>query len=236
MRVQALFVPVVTVSLVMSQGYGIAFAEASPQQAPQQTQQPAPAPAPAATPAPATAATPTPAPAAAPAPVPAQAAAPVPPPAMPAVPGGVYVPAGMVLLPEGTEVYLTFDDDLSSKTSHEGDQVELTLAEDITVGNVVVAKAGAKAVGEVSSAEKSGMLGKGGDLSIRLDYLKSGGYRIHLRGTKGSSGKDSVGGTIGLMMICTICGILHHGKEVKIQKGQKLTVYVSDDIALPPMA
>jgi len=167
----------------------------------------------------------------------APALAPAPAQAPPAAPAAApAVPAGMVLLAEGTEVFLEFDEDLSSKTAHDGDQVEFVLADDLMAGNVIVARRGARAIGEVSNAEKSGMLGKGGDLSIRIDHLRVGGYKVHLRGSKGASGKDSVGGTIGLMMICAVCGILHHGKEVKIQKGQKLTVYVSDDIKLPPAA
>ena len=285
MRLQAVFVPVVISSLVMSQGYGIALAQAPAQQpAPPTAQQPAPAPAqqilnndaiiklvkaglsddlivntintspgnydvsaegiialktggasdrviaamvakanPVAQPAPA----PAPAPRVAPAPPPAPAPAPAP---------GPAVPPGMSLLTEGTEVYLEFDQDVSSKTAHDGDPVEFVLAEDLVVGNVVVARAGAKAFGEVLNAERSGMMGKGGDLSVRVDHLKVGAYKIHLRGSKGAAGKDSVGGTIALTMLVGVFGIFHHGKEVVVQKGQKVTVYVSDDIALPPAA
>lgn len=153
-------------------------------------------------------------------------------PTAPMAPVAVPAPPTYVLA-EGSDVYLAFDEDLSSKTSAAGDQVTLVLTEDIKVGNVVVAKAGAKAVGEITNAEKSEMLGKGGELNMRLDYLKVGTYRIHLRGTQGAGGKDSVGGTIGLMLLCTICGLLHHGKEIKIQKGTALHAYVSDDISLP---
>lgn len=158
-------------------------------------------------------------------------------PAAPAVPQLPPMPspiANTVLVPDGTDVYLAFDQDLSSKTSADGDMVAFVLTEDIKIGGVVVVKAGAKAVGEVSNAQKSEMLGKGGELNIRLDYLKVGTEKVHLRGTKGAGGQDSVGGTIGLMMLCVICGVLHHGKEVKVAKGAALHAYVSEDINLPP--
>jgi hypothetical protein len=158
-------------------------------------------------------------------------------PATAPTPGLPPVPASAtnkILVPEGTDVFLAFDQDLSSKTSAEGDTVALVLTEDLKVGTVVVAKAGAKALGEVTNVEKSEMLGKGGELNIRLDYLKVGNEKLHLRGTKGAEGKDSVGGTIGLMMLCAICGILHHGKEVKVTKGTALHAYVSEDISLSP--
>jgi len=150
-----------------------------------------------------------------------------PPPPVPAAASAKF------LLAEGSDVFLAFDEDLNSKTSTAGDPVTLVLTEDIKVGNVVVARAGAKAIGEITNAEKSEMMGKGGELNMRLDYLKVGSEKIHLRGTKGAGGKDSVGGTIGLMMLCVICGVLHHGKEIKIQKGTALHAYVSDDISLP---
>jgi hypothetical protein len=163
----------------------------------------------------------------------AKSSAPAPPaPAAAALPAPPPAPA-TYMLAEGSDVYLAFDQDLSSKTSAVGDPVALILTEDIKVGNVVVAKSGAKALGEITNAEKSEMLGKGGELNMRLDYLKVGALRIHLRGTQGAGGKDSVGGTIGLMILCTICGILHHGKEIKIQRGTALHAYVSDDISLP---
>ena len=158
-------------------------------------------------------------------------------PAPPPVPALAPMPSPVsdkVLVPDGTDVYLAFDQDLSSKTSADGDVVAFILAEDVKVGGVVVAKAGAKAVGEVSNAQKSEMLGKGGELNIKLDYLKVGTEKVHLRGTKGAGGKDSVGGTIGLMMLCVICGVLHHGKEVKVAKGTSLHAYVSEDISLSP--
>jgi hypothetical protein len=129
---------------------------------------------------------------------------------------------------------LVLDEDISSKTSHDGDPVTLVLTEDLKVGDVVVAKAGAKAVGEVTAAEKSEMMGKGGELSMRLEYLKVGNEKIHLRGTKAAGGKDSVGGTVGLMMICFVCGMLHHGKESKIQKGTAVHAYVAEDTSLSP--
>ena len=61
---------------------------------------------------------------------------------------------------------LKFSQYLSSHRAAEGDPVALVLSEDLTVNNVVVAKAGDKAVGEVSHAKRAGMMGKGGELNI----------------------------------------------------------------------
>jgi hypothetical protein len=157
------------------------------------------------------------------------AALPAPPPVPPLPPT-----LTTVLLTEGSDVYLVFDQDLSSKTATDGDTVEFVLSEDIKVGNVVVAKTGTKAVGEVTNAKKSEMMGKGGELNIRLNYLKVGNAKVHLRGTKGGEGNSGVGGAIALTLLVGVFGLLKHGKEVKVQKGTALHAYVSDDISLPP--
>lgn len=143
--------------------------------------------------------------------------------------------SGKYMLRDGTDVYLQFAQDLSSKTSSEGDPVVFTLTDDLKVGDVVVAKAGAKAVGEVTVAEKSGMMGKAGQLNIRLDYLKAGDAKIHLRGTKGKEGQSGTTGAVVLTVLFGPIGLIKHGKNVEIKEGQALHAYVSDDIALAPV-
>jgi hypothetical protein len=139
-------------------------------------------------------------------------------------------------LAEGSDVSLAFDEDLSSKTAVEGDPVTFVLTDDLKVGNVTVAKAGCKAFGEVSHAEKSGMLGKAGDLSVRLDYLKVGDAKIKLRGTKGGEGQSGAGAAVALTVLFGPLGLIKHGKNVDIKKGTPLKAYVADDITLPPAA
>jgi hypothetical protein len=142
--------------------------------------------------------------------------------------------SGKYMLRDGTDVNLKFAQDLSSKTSSEGDPVTLTLVDDIQVGDVVVARAGSKAIGEVTKAEKSGMMGKAGELNIRLDYLKAGDTKIKLRGTKGKEGESGTTGAVVLTVLFGPIGLIKHGKNVEIKQGQALHAFVGDDIALVP--
>jgi hypothetical protein len=144
------------------------------------------------------------------------------------------VPA-QVLLTDGTDVQLVFDEDISSKTAAEGDEITLVLSEDLKVGEVTVAKAGAKAQGEVTNAKKAGMMGKAGELNIRLNYLKVGSQKVHLRGTKGKEGESGTTGAIVLTVLFGPIGLIKHGKDIDIKKGSALHAYVSDDINLPPL-
>lgn len=111
----------------------------------------------------------------------------------------------------------------------------LTLVDDLKVGDVVVAKAGDKAFGEVTKAEKSGMMGKAGELNLRLDYLKAGDTKIKLRGTKGKEGASGTTSAVVLTVLFGPIGLIKHGKNVEIKEGSALHAFVGDDVALPPV-
>lgn len=141
--------------------------------------------------------------------------------------------AAKVVLKEGSEVKLKFADDLSSKTATEGDPVNLILDEDIKVGDIVVAKAGCKAVGTITNAKKAGMMGRAGELNLRLEHLKVGDDRVKLRGTKGKQGQGKEGTAVALTVLFGPIGLIKHGKNVEVKAGSPLTAYVDDDVALP---
>lgn len=144
-------------------------------------------------------------------------------------------PATKLVLKEGTDVKLKFADDLSSKTANEGDPVTLILDEDLKVGDVVVAKAGAKATGEITNAKKSGMMGKAGELNLRLQHLKAGDQRVRLRGSKGKEGEGKVGTAVALTVLFGPIGLIKHGKNVEVKAGTALTAYVDEDVQLAPV-
>jgi hypothetical protein len=137
-----------------------------------------------------------------------------------------------LVLKEGTDVRLKFADDLSSKTAAEGDPVNLLLDEDIKVGDVVVVRAGAKATGTVTNAKKAGMMGKAGELNMRLEHLKAGDERIRLRGSKGKEGEGKEGATVALTVLFGPIGLIKHGKNVEIKAGTPLVAYVDQDTAI----
>jgi hypothetical protein len=138
-----------------------------------------------------------------------------------------------VILKEGTDVHLKFAQDISSKTAEEGDSVALILDEDIKVGDAVVAKAGAKAVGTVTNSKKAGMMGKAGELNMRLEYLIMPDSRLRLRGSKGKEGEGKEGATVALTVLFGPIGLIKHGKNVDVKQGTPITVYVDQDFVVP---
>src|SRR5438552_14816311 len=163
---------------------------------------------------------------------PATAAAPK---SSPAVqpPAPAVEPSAKLVLKEGRDVKLKFAQDLSSKTAVDDDPVNLVLDEDLKVGDVTVVKAGAKALGTVTHAKKAGMMGKGGELNMRLEYLLAGDTRMRLRGTKGKEGEGKVGAAVALTVLFGPIGLIKHGKNVEVKQGTPLLAYVDQDFTVP---
>lgn len=137
-----------------------------------------------------------------------------------------------LVLKEGADVNLKFAQDLNSKTANDDDPVSLVLDQDIKIGDIVVIKAGAKAVGTITHAKKAGMMGKAGELNMRLDYLITDDGRLRLRGTKGKEGEGKVGATVALTVLFGPIGLIKHGKNVEIKQGTPLLVYTDENFTV----
>ena len=144
--------------------------------------------------------------------------------------------AGTIKLTEGSDVPLQFDQDLSSRTAANGDPVVFSLAADLKVGDVVVARAGSKAFGEVTNVKKAGMMGKAGELNVRVDYLTVGSTKVKMRGVKGKEGESGTTGAIVLTVLFGPIGLIKHGQNIDIKNGAPLKVYVAEDCFLAPLA
>jgi hypothetical protein len=72
-----------------------------------------------------------------------------------------------------------------SSTAKEGDPVELVLAQDLTIGNIVVAEAGSRAIGKVVCTKPPDAWGKPGEFNVRVTFLKAGKTKVPLRGATG---------------------------------------------------
>lgn len=145
----------------------------------------------------------------------------------------IAAPPVKLIIKEGTDVKLKFSQALSSKTASEGDPVNLVLDEDLKVGDVVVAKAGSKAVGTITNSKKAGMMGKAGELNMRLEYVLVGGSRMKLRGSKGKEGEGKEGTAVALTVLFGPIGLIKHGKNVEIKEGTPLAAYVDEDFTVP---
>jgi hypothetical protein len=138
------------------------------------------------------------------------------------------------MLKEGTPVHLVFASDVSSKTADVGDKIPLTLADDITLGDVVVVKKGAPAVATVTDADGRHILGVPGEIVFQADSLNVDGVWVKLRGGAAKEAPYRMGAAFSAMFVPVAGPFLVHGHDAEIKRGAAFVASVSEDTPLPP--
>jgi hypothetical protein len=139
-------------------------------------------------------------------------------------------PTTEVVLPDGTEFEVETTEEISSKTAAEGDPLSFKVVEDLKVNGQVVVAAGTLVKGVISNAKKAGMMGKGGQLGIRVESTTTvDGQKLKLRSSKGKEGDDKTGTTVALVVLFGPLGFLKHGKNAKIKPGTHIKVFSDEE-------
>lgn len=125
-----------------------------------------------------------------------------------------------VVLTEGTELTLRMAQDISSRAARPGEPIELTLAEDLKVGDAIVAKAGARALGEVVQGKRPDFWGEAGEVSLRVHFLRVGDQKVEIRGALGSAGTRYV---------------VIRGSQAVIKAGTPVKAFVAADVEVTPL-
>jgi hypothetical protein len=139
-----------------------------------------------------------------------------------------------LLLREGAELTVQFDQNLSSANAADGDIFNISLADGFEIDGVKI-PSGYSGRGEVSSANKRGFMGRAGELNVRLNYIRIGDQRVKLRASKGGEGEGAMGATVALTILFGPLGLLKRGHDLEIPRGQEIIAYVDEDakIAVP---
>lgn len=134
-----------------------------------------------------------------------------------------------VVIPDGTEIKVETIEELSSKKLVEGDPVNFRVIEDLKINGVTVIAKGAMVKGTVSSAKKKGMMGRGGNLSVRIESTQTvDDQKIKLRASKSGEGGDNMGSTVALTVLFGPIGLLRKGKDAVIKPGTIMTAYTDE--------
>lgn len=138
-----------------------------------------------------------------------------------------------VRLQDGTLVILKVQETIMPEGLGPGDIVKLEVAEDIVVDNKVVIKKGAPAVAEVLSAEKHGMIGKGGKIALTLRSTTAvDGQKVPLRGTIRREGEEKMGTAIGVGAFICPLALLMKGESASIPSGSEVKGFVDNTMEI----
>jgi len=146
-----------------------------------------------------------------------------------ALPEPAYAQRSVVKLPEGAEVRMRLDNDLSSKTAKQGDIIYFRVSDPVRYKGNIIIPDGARVIGRVVSVRTRGIFGRSGKLEIAAESVKVGEDSIRLRGGKNDQGKGQ--GTLSIasaVLVAPIAGIIT-GKSAVMQAGTEVIAFTDQD-------
>jgi hypothetical protein len=134
------------------------------------------------------------------------------------------------IVPAGTLVAIRVDENLSSKTAKRGDKFEISLMNDVWVGDKIALPMGTKGVGEVIHASGKGFGGRAGELIVTARYLEHEGRQIRLGNFKlSAAGADNATAAMLATTAVPIIGLFVTGTSAYIGLGQLAQAKLTED-------
>ena len=145
---------------------------------------------------------------------------------------------GELTIPSGTKISTRLEQTISSSTAEEGQQVQLSVTENVKVGDMVVIPQGSPVLGTIVMAQEKRRMGRTGKLDFSIDKVRvADGEFVPLRytmqkregGSKGVSTGVMTAGAAVLFWPAAPFFLLRKGKDVNINKGIVLEVFTDQD-------
>lgn len=132
--------------------------------------------------------------------------------------------ASEVLLPANSEVVLTMNETVSSKSHRLGEKFSLTVAQDVKANGMTVIPRGARAVAQITRRTSKGGFGKSGKMDFTFRYIDYNGIQIPIEGRHHQAGEGRGGAAVGAMVAAGLVGgMMVKGKSAKIEEGREFT-------------
>ena len=136
-----------------------------------------------------------------------------------------------VQLPANSEVVLTLNGELNSKSVRLGDKFSLSVAKDVTVDNQVVIPRGTRAIGQVTKRSGPGGFGKSGKMELAFRYLEMSDLKVPVEGAHRQEGDSKTAAAVGAVLAAgVIGGLMVKGKSARVMEGREFTVRTLDTI------
>lgn len=146
----------------------------------------------------------------------------------------IVAPTTTSVLRAGTEVPLRLEESLDSndKALREGQQIRMSVASDVRLGNLVVIPAGSPATGEITDLRRKGMWGKSGRINARVLNVRVGDRLIRLTGTFDDKGVTGTAGVVAAIAFVPIAGFFMTGTSAKIPSGGGVKGFLDEDLTI----
>jgi len=127
-----------------------------------------------------------------------------------------------IVVDSGTEIAVTVDQAVSSKTNNSGDHFDMSVSDPVVVGEKVIIPKGAKAVGTVTDAKSAGRFKGNAAITVTLSSITVNGKEYEVQtsdvteASKGRGTRTAVGAGGGAAVGALIGAIAGHGKGAAI--------------------
>lgn len=158
---------------------------------------------------------------------------------------GCSLAPAQVLLPEGARVRVRLEQALSSATAEEGQSVNLSVIDDVKIGDTIVIAQGAACVGTIIQAVPKRRMGRTGKLDFTIERVAAvDGSNVPLRYSptrkEGGSNATKAGiltaaGAIVFWPAAPVF-LLMKGKDVTLNRGMTFEVFTDQRFTLSPKA
>jgi hypothetical protein len=139
--------------------------------------------------------------------------------------------AAAAVLPANSEVVLSLNEPLSSEDKRLGDNISLSVAQDVKANGAVVIPRGTRAIGQVTYRKGKGGFGKSGKLELDFRYVDLDGRRIPIEGHYRQEGDGNGAAAVGAVLAAgVIGGLIVHGHSARIPQNHEFTVHLVDAI------
>ncbi len=152
------------------------------------------------------------------------------------------IPA-QVIIPDRTPIELQLAESVSSAHARAGDRLDFVVVRDVSIHGFTVIPAGTNASGTVTGVKGKRLLGFGGNLAVKLDYVElANGDRIWLRGgtyVKGRSRTKLMAAAMvatGLVFLpAAPVFLLTRGHDVTVLKSTEIIAHVDGATSVTPV-
>ncbi len=143
-------------------------------------------------------------------------------------------PATGLVLAKDTPVRLLFAAEVSSRTAEVGDKIPMTLADDLKIGETLIAAKDSPAVAMVIQVEKTGAGGAPGEVTFKADSLTAGSTVIKLHHSAAKEGDAHPPNEVVVIPVVGWLTLLRHGKDADIKPRTPFTALVRVDTQVRP--
>lgn len=132
---------------------------------------------------------------------------------------------GEVIIPNGTKITARLEQTISSATAEQGQQVQLSVTENVKVGDTVVIPQGAPVIGTIVMAQEKRRMGRTGKLDFSIDKVRvADGDFIPLRYTMQKREGGSTGVSTGVMTAGAAVLFFPAAPFFLLRKGKDITI------------